>query len=277
MSEPTFAFDLDTAVRPVSGTAGPGLWVGQLTDRWDIVDKPNGGYVLATAVRAMSGAVANHPDPFTVTAHYLRPSEAGPVDIDVEVVRTGRKLSTITASFSQGGKARIQVLGTFGDLNERIEAGGATHLRSGAPIDVEPPTTAIHRGATTPLGEEMRIALQTDLRMHPDTGWIVGKPSGTAEVRGWIRFADGREPDVSALPFFADALPPALFELDSLGWVPTIELTVHVRAKPAPGWLRCVMSTRFLADGYFEEDGEIWDSRGVLVAQSRQLGMVFRP
>lgn len=277
MPEPTFAFDLDTAVQPPMGARGPGRWHGNLTNRWDIVDKPNGGYVLATAVRAMSGAVAQHPDPFTVTAHYLRPSEPGPVEIDVDVVRTGRKMSTITASFSQAGKPRIQVLGTFGDLDERIEASGATHLRGSAPGGAEPPATAIHRGSTTPLGEEMRIAVQTDLRMHPETGWIVGKPSGTAAVSGWIRFADGREPDVSALPFFADALPPALFELDSLGWVPTIELTVHVRAKPAPGWLRGVMSTRYLADGYFEEDGELWDSRGVLVAQSRQLGMVFRP
>ena len=59
--------------------------------------------------------------------------------------------------------------------------------------------------------------------------------------------------------------------------VPTIELTVHIRAVPAPGWLRTVMSTRFLMDGYLEEDGEIWDSTGTLVAQSRQFGMIFRP
>jgi acyl-CoA thioesterase len=56
----------------------------------------------------------------------------------------------------------------------------------------------------------------------------------------------------------------------------TVELTVYLRARPAPGWLAYRMATRYLADGYFEEDAEIWDSAGRLVAQSRQLGLVLR-
>ena len=50
-----------------------------------------------------------------------------------------------------------------------------------------------------------------------------------------------------------------------------LELTAHVRAKPAPGWLRVRVSTRNFAGGLLEEDAEVWDSRGRLVAQSRQL------
>ena len=76
---------------------------------------------------------------------------------------------------------------------------------------------------------------------------------------------------VMLLLLVADALPPVTFDLGLPGWAPTIELTVHLRAKPAPGWLRVVHSTRNLAGGYFEEDAEVWDSAGRLVAQSRQL------
>jgi hypothetical protein len=61
------------------------------------------------------------------------------------------------------------------------------------------------------------------------------------------------------------------------GWAPTLELTVHVRAHPAPGWLRVRHQTRNLAGGMFEEDCEIWDSAGRLVCQSRQLALVPRP
>ncbi len=51
---------------------------------------------------------------------------------------------------------------------------------------------------------------------------------------------------------------------------------MHVRARPAPGWLACRSYTRFVTGGYHEEDFEVWDSAGVLVAQSRQLALVRR-
>jgi hypothetical protein len=57
----------------------------------------------------------------------------------------------------------------------------------------------------------------------------------------------------------------------------TLELTAHVRARPAPGWLACRVSTRDVIDGYHEEDFEVWDSRGALVAQSRQLALLPAP
>ena len=40
------------------------------------------------------------------------------------------------------------------------------------------------------------------------------------------------------------------------------------------GWLACAFSTRNIAGGYLETDGEIWDEAGSLVAQSRQLQLV---
>ena len=96
-------------------------------------------------------------------------------------------------------------------------------------------------------------------------------PSGKAEIRAWLRFDDGREPDVWSLPLLCDALPPPLLNVAFFKWIPTLELTVHVRARPAPGWLRTRFVSRFIFDGLLEADGEVWDSEGKLVAQSRQL------
>ena len=74
-----------------------------------------------------------------------------------------------------------------------------------------------------------------------------------------------------------DAFPPTVFFADlPVAWVPTIELTTHVRARPAPGWLACAFTTRFITGGFLEEDGEVWDSTGRLVAQSRQLALLHR-
>ena len=99
----------------------------------------------------------------------------------------------------------------------------------------------------------------------------------TGAIAGWFRFADGREPDPLALLTVCDVLPPVTFDLGMPGWAPTLELTVHVRAHPAPGWLKVRHATRNLAGGMFEEDCEIWDSAGRLVAQSRQLALLPRP
>ena len=61
-----------------------------------------------------------------------------------------------------------------------------------------------------------------------------------------------------------------------MAWVPTVELTVHVRGTPAPGPLRVAFRCRFILDGLLDEEGEIWDSTGALVAQSRQLSLMPR-
>ncbi|MCZ0986790.1 thioesterase family protein [Streptomyces diastatochromogenes] len=91
------------------------------------------------------------------------------------------------------------------------------------------------------------------------------------EMRAWFGLADGRDADPLSLLLAVDALPPTAFEIGLKGWVPTVELTVHVRHRPAPGPLRVSITTRNLAGGFLEEDAEVWDSEDRLVAQSRQL------
>jgi hypothetical protein len=108
-------------------------------------------------------------------------------------------------------------------------------------------------------------------------GWAVGRPSGEGAIQGWFRLVDDRPLDPIALLLVVDALPPVTFDLGMPGWAPTLELTAHVRAKPAPGWVQVRHATRNLAGGYFEEDCEVWDARGRLVAQSRQLALTPRP
>ena len=102
-------------------------------------------------------------------------------------------------------------------------------------------------------------------------GWAMGNPSGNGVLQAWFRLNDEREPDPLSLLLTVDALPPVTMDFGMLGWAPTLELTAHVRARPAPGWLKVRHATRNMAGGMFEEDCEVWDSAGRLVAQSRQL------
>src|SRR6185436_5946367 len=104
-------------------------------------------------------------------------------------------------------------------------------------------------------------------------GWTNGKPSGDPSAVFWMRFRDGRPADTLSLAMLVDAAWPAVLEIGAAGSV-TVQLTVHVRARPAPGWLACRVSTRYVTKGYHEEDFEIWDTTGTLVAQSRQLAVL---
>ena len=119
---------------------------------------------------------------------------------------------------------------------------------------------------------------RVELRLHPDdAGFATGAPSGEPRVRGRFRLRDGEPIDTIGLVLAVDAFPPTAFNAQlPVAWTPTVELTAHVRARPAPGWLRCVFTTRFVTGGFLEEDGEIWDDTGRLVAQSRQLALIPR-
>ncbi len=256
--------DADTAIEH----RGDGRFGGTVTDRWNIGPVPNGGYVMCFGVRAL-GQVLPPPDPLTVTAHFLRPAVPGPVEIDTEVVKIGKNHATGQARLHQGGKDIVRITGTFGDLS----AGDGPRHVTGEPPTMPPPEACTPRGD---FGPKPVIGDRFDQYVDPDClHWPHGR-TGPAELRAYSRFADGRPLDTLSLILYADGMPPPAFNVMAPGWVPTVELTVHVRARPAPGWLRSRFRTRYMFGGYLDEDGEMWDDTGALVALSRQLAATPR-
>jgi acyl-CoA thioesterase len=262
-------FDRATESTPI----GDGTFAGEIEDGWDINGNANGGYLLALAVRAMRDA-AGRSDPISVTAHYLAPGRPGPVTIETATVKSGRQLATMTGSMRSGEREILRVLGAFGDV--AAMSGGYAHV-VGSPPDLPPRDQCVVRSAQPGI---VNIGLMRRLRvhLHPDHARRDdGSVSGRPVMEGWFDFADGRPIDTLALMLAVDAFPPPVFNIDlPVGWVPTVELTAHVRAVPAPGPLRCRFHTEFVQNGFLQEDGEVWDSSGMLVAQSRQLALVPR-
>ena len=257
-------FDADTAV---SARGDGNHFDATITDRWGVSGRPNGGYLMAMGLRAL-GQVLPHPDPLTVTTHFLRSPVPGPAEIRVSAIREGRRLSVGEASLMQGEREHVRLLAAFSDL---AAAEGPTDVRT-IPPDLPAPEECLRPEA--PLFPAT-IAQRFDIRFHPDaTGWMRNNASGRGEIAAWIRFADERPNDLLSLVQILDALPPAVFELGLIDPVPTVELTAHLRAHPEPGWLRCVVRTRNLIDGFLEEEAEVWDAKERLVAQSRQLALL---
>ncbi len=259
-------FDAETAIEPI----GEGRWTTRLSANWNIGDNSNGGYALTAVLRAMTSLVAQR-DPISVTVHFLRPA-AGDTDAEVRasVVRPGRNVATLRGSLHQNGKQRLEVLAAFSDL---ASGPGGPEIAEAAPT-IPPVQECVGRDSLR-QGVELPILTRVDVRVDPDHAPAGG--SDRALIDGWIRFSDGTEPSTMALPFFADALPPSLYPLlGFIGWVPTIELTVHARRIPEPGWLQVRQESHDLHDGRMIESGALWDSSGALVATSRQIGLLLK-
>ena len=265
-------FAAATAVTP----AGEGRFAGEVHDGWDIAGNANGGYLLAIAARALRDA-SGRPDPVSVTAHYLRPGKPGPVTVDTEVVKEGKTFATVRGTLRDAeDRPLLGLLGTFGTLAPTSEAAVHHELVEATPPELpsfEECRPRQHAPSIAPAFMD-----RVDLRLHPeDSVFAEGQRSGTARMRGWFAFPGDQPIDTIGLLQATDAFPPTIFNVElPVGWTPTVELTAHVRARPAPGPLRCVFTTRFVTGGFLEEDGEVWDATGRLVAQSRQLALVPR-
>jgi len=271
-----YEFDRDVAVT----RTGTGVYARDLADGWRVGGGLNGGYLLAvigTAVRDQLAATGK-PDPVAVSAFYASAGVAGPAEVRVRPRREGGSLTTVAAELWQGEELRLTTLATYGDLGE-LEAGGDEHRVTAVEPDLPPRERCVPASmAPEGLKRSSRMLERFDMLFHPEqVGWAVGEPARKGIISAWYRLADGREPDPVSLLQALDALPPLTFDLGMPGWAPTLELTCHLRLRPAPGWLKVQHTTRNLAAGMFEEDCEVWDSAGRLVAQARQLARVPRP
>jgi acyl-CoA thioesterase len=159
----------------------------------------------------------------------------------------------------------------------------ATLARPGGPLATGP--DAGPSGGAVPPPEDcaeplagvrlpgVSITDRIDYRFPEIPGWWSGRPSGNASFDVWMRFRDGREADPWALALLVDAAPPAVLDLGASAST-TLQMTVHLRAPATPGWVLARITTRHVIGGYHEEDVEIWDRAGRLVAQSRQLAVL---
>ncbi len=194
------------------------------------------------------------------------------------MVKSGKRFATVSAQMASAGRTTIAVLGTFGDLGAGAAAASEFPTRVEAtPPDLPPVEECL---TMTRRARGRRRAARLHVEDRPaaapdDAGFMLGMPSGLMRVSGWFRLRDEAGGGHARAARRRRRLPPTIFNASlPVGWTPTVELTAHVQARPAPGWLRCVFTTRFVTGGFIEEDGEVWDDTGTLVAQSRQLALV---
>ena len=234
----------------------------------------NGGFLMAMAARA-AALETDSRVPLSVTSHFLNPVTAGPLDISIDHLKEGRNLSMLRAITSRDGRSMVHTTAVLDNpARKRHETTLVTRDRPEMPspdacVPVRPAEDA-------PFPPPMMD--KVEVRLHPDdAAGFEGAQHAEPRVRGWFRLGDGEPLDAYSVLLASDAFPPAIFISGlPIGWTPTVDLSVQIRNPKPEGWLHCEFFSRFVTDGLLEEDGEIWDESGRLVALSRQLALVPR-
>lgn len=258
--------------------SGDGEWTAELAERWNVGRNQNGGVLLATAAGALA-ETAGHPHPFAVTAHYFAAAEAGPATVRATLVKPGRTYASAVGELWQGDRERVRLVGSFGDLGVRAAEGPS--FRAASPRGIPDPAKCddlFELLVAGPVGERAltKSLRNFEIRVDSDGGWESG-PDTAPALSGWIRLRDDDTVTPQMLLAIADGFPPTLLGHTEIGWLPTIELTVHVFGVPPVDepWLRAELHTRSVVGGLLDEDGELWDATGALVARFRQLAMLI--
>lgn len=258
----------DTSVRKIEDN----FYKGELTDAWSIDGAANGGYSMAIAARALSDCLY-HKDPLSITGHYLARAEPGPVDLHIEKLSEGKSISNATLKFIQFGEERIRFTASFTDFDK--SKGDTLYERKALEFpSINDCIKMPYVDGFTPTLEK-----QIDRVFTPNSNWWdEERPRDRAQLDAYYSWPNQEPIDLFSLVFFLDTMPPPVFNrLGSRGWVPSIELTVHLRGIPASGPVKMRGKTDFVINGFLGEEDEIWDSQGNLVAEARQMAKLRMP
>ena len=254
-----------------------GTYTASLDPEWTVSGKPHGGYLLAVMAHAaiLADDERAHPHPLSASAVYVTPPAVGPATIEVEHLRRGRGASHVRARLVQDQGTRVEALFTLGRLTDHAEPSWVDRRPPAMTPLEECPVSEI-----APPGAGVRVEMLNVVEQRLDPASFrpadggPGYQSGTGEFRSWLSFADGTPFDALSLLYAADSSPPATLTLGSVGWVPTVEMTVYIRAVPEPGPLRIRQHARVLGAPVVDQVCEIWDSSDRVVAQATQLAFV---
>jgi acyl-CoA thioesterase len=232
-----------------------------------------GGVSMYTALRAMQEALDRPELPLvTANAIFLAPVPAGPVEIDVDLLRDGRNASQVAADVHVPGSGpALRVHGVFGRAHD-------THL---AFRDVPVPEVPLpHQVAPPPLPERPNPFGQ--IPFHDQTAWLPVSPlddPGRGRFASWVRLhreprlADGSL-DPLLLAVHGDVLGPAvgraLGPSDAPMMVLSLEIGIRFIATPVTPWVLQEIEAWHIGDGYATGPARLWDEDMRLCAIANQ-------
>lgn len=249
--------------------SGPGAdhssrWRGSISDQWMVGFGANGGYqagLLANAAMLSAGDEVRRLR--SIVVHYLLPTQPGPFEISVDVLRSGRSASVLDLGLHSEG---------------RLTVAARAVVAAARPSPAFTHRTAPQFPDPLSLGREVVTKPQT-VRARYDTRYVMGgappQQQATAQSSGWCRTEDAAPVDLALLVAICDGWAPPVMMLEGPPMLAaTIDLTVHLfdpLQEPYDDWVAVTNESNVANDGYVNTETEVWTRDGRLLAQARQI------
>ncbi|MGZ8734276.1 MAG: acyl-CoA thioesterase [Acidimicrobiia bacterium] len=265
--------------------SGPGRYTADIDDVWNLRPLPQGGVITALALRAMAAQLGDPAQRLrTLHTSFVSQVAAGPVEIDVELLRRGRSMSHLRAEVRNEGAARGHVTTAifgasrkgfeFTDLEPPPEVPGP----DACPSFRDPPPPGVESFPPMPFWD--RIVEGRAVIGHAP--WDDYEPD-RAERAFWYRFDDAPFLDATtnddgiidplSLVVLADTMPGAVGERlgpQERNWfAPSVDLTVHLLDDCRSPWVLGHNRARHAGDGYASADMALWDYGPVQLDEPR--------
>jgi acyl-CoA thioesterase len=257
------ASDLEHATRLESDD---GRYVVRLSDEWEIWG-PNGGYLAAIALRA-AGMVARIPQPRSFYCHFLSSPAFDAVQLDVKILKRGRRAESLSVEMAQDGKPILHAL-----VKTAADGPGYRHQHMQAPA-VAPPAALKNYEQLLPATRRPPFNFWNNIERRPVNQRLTDEPSAPI-LSEWTRF----RPTACFEDPFLDAAR-ALILLDTFGFpaayqqyrgwkylAPNLDTSAWFHHfSPGCEWL-LIDHACILADhGLMAVSGQVWDTDGRLLA-----------
>jgi acyl-CoA thioesterase len=254
--------ELATRVSPIDD----GRYGAELSDAWEIWG-PNGGYLAAIALRA-AGEAAQIKRPSSFYCHFLSSPAFAAVELEVTVLKRGRRAESLQVAMSQEGRPVLQAM-----VKTLAEAPGHRHRHLQAPDVARPEGLQSYEQLLAP---ERRPPFKfwENVERRPVDQLASSEPAEPV-LREWTRY----RPTACFADPFVDAAR-ALILLDTYGFpaawqrfrsmeylAPNLDTSAWFHDfSPDCEWLLVDHACTVADHGLMAVDGKVWDADGRLLA-----------
>ena len=246
--------------------------------KYFVGNTPHGGYLLALMNKAMT-EVLPHPSAINSNIYYLDRTEPEPAELHVEVVRRSKGSSMGQVKLIQNNKITCLYSSICSDFQYMKGHSGLETPMPEIINSVQQDDFKVMNYENFKLGSTPSFIQQLNMSVHPDHAWWdreISTDVAEARCSAYLELQGGVA-DTFVLSYLADILPPVVQnKYGPLGWVPTLTLTCNIRQLPKTNLLFIDGIAKDISNGYFEQDCNIWDMSGNLVATSRQLAKILK-